>query len=255
MRSKTPLGMDCAQELRVKTGMIIAPVIANPQDLKARIAKEYSSLEARAEGRAGTANAPDIGRDARKSGGAQVKVADLTHQLARETRQAVQPLRDVLVDSRVSDNTLVKLVNKIIIEAHAQGASDIHIESNAGKGDTRIRFRKDGDLEDYLDLPQAYSNALVSRIKIMAELNISEHRHPQDGKIDFAKHGPLSIELRVAIIPTANSLEDAVLRILGGAEPLPLDQVGFPPPLPCSRPRVSWGWPARPGMILAPSGP
>jgi hypothetical protein len=65
----------------------------------------------------------------------------------------------------------------------------------------------------------------------------------------------LSIELRVAIIPTANSLEDAVLRILGGAEPLPLDQVGFPPPLPCSRPRVSWGWPARPGMILAPSGP
>jgi type II secretory ATPase GspE/PulE/Tfp pilus assembly ATPase PilB-like protein len=58
-------------------------------------------------------------------------------------------------------------------------------------------------------------------------LNISEHRHPQDGKIDFAKHGPLSIELRVAIIPTANSLEDVVLRILGGAEPLPLDQVGF----------------------------
>jgi len=222
-----PLGMDCAQELRVKTAMIIAPVIANPLDLKARIAKEYSNFEARAEGRPGTTNAPDIGRDARISGGAQVKVADLTSQLVRETRQAVQPLRDVPVDSRVSDNTLVKLVNKIIIDAHAQGASDIHIESNAGKSDTRIRFRKDGDLEDYLDLPQAYCNALVSRIKIMAELNISEHRHPQDGKIDFAKHGPLSIELRVAIIPTANSLEDVVLRILGGAEPLPLDQVGF----------------------------
>jgi twitching motility protein PilT len=61
----------------------------------------------------------------------------------------------------------------------------------------------------------------------MAELDISEHRHPQDGKIDFGKHGPLSIELRVAIIPTANNLEDVVLRLLGGAEPLPIDQVGF----------------------------
>jgi type II secretory ATPase GspE/PulE/Tfp pilus assembly ATPase PilB-like protein len=220
-----PLSMDCAQELRVKTGMSIVPVIANPQDLKVRIAKEYSSLDARSEGRSGigATNAPD---DVRKSA-AQIKVADLTSQLARETRQAAQPTRDLQSDSRVSDNTLVKLVNKIIIEAHAQGASDIHIESNPGKGDTCIRFRKDGDLEDYLELPQAYSNALVSRIKIMAELNISEHRHPQDGKIDFGRHGPLSIELRVAIIPTANSLEDVVLRILGGAEPLPLDQVGF----------------------------
>jgi type II secretory ATPase GspE/PulE/Tfp pilus assembly ATPase PilB-like protein len=223
-----PLSMECAQDLRVKTGMSIAPVIANPQDLKARIAKEYSSLDARAETRtyAGTAQAPDGVHDPRKSG-TLPKVAELTSQLARETRQAAQPAREHLSDSRVSDNTLVKLVNKIIIEAHAQGASDIHIESNPGKSDTCIRFRKDGELEDYLQLPQGYCNALVSRIKIMAELNIAERRHPQDGKIDFGKHGPLSIELRVAIIPTANSLEDVVLRILGGAEPLPLDQVGF----------------------------
>src|SRR5580698_5702702 len=61
----------------------------------------------------------------------------------------------------------------------------------------------------------------------MAELDISERRHPQDGKIDFGRHGPLSIELRVAIIPTANNLEDVVMRILGGAEPLALEQVGF----------------------------
>jgi type II secretory ATPase GspE/PulE/Tfp pilus assembly ATPase PilB-like protein len=223
-----PLGMGCAQELRVRTSMTIAPVIANPLDIKARIAKEYSSLDARADGRTytGTAHAPDGAQDPRKSG-AQTKVADLTSQLARETRQAAPSARESQSDSRVSDNTLVKLVNKIIIEAHAQGASDIHIESNPGKSDTCIRFRKDGDLEDYLQLPQGYCNALVSRIKVMAELNISERRHPQDGKIDFGKHGPLSIELRVAIIPTANSLEDVVLRILGGAEPLPLDQVGF----------------------------
>lgn len=227
---ENPLAIDFMQDLRVKTGLTIEPVIASPQELKVRIAKEYSNLDGRGEGRAGVGSASDTGRELRGSNATQTKVADLTSQLARETRQSVQPNKDAVVDSRVSDNTLVKLVNKIIIEAHAQGASDIHIESNGEKSDTRIRFRKDGDLEDYLELPQAYSNALVSRIKIMAELNISEHRLPQDGKIDFGKHGSLPIELRVAIIPTANYLEDVVLRILGGAEPLPLDQVGFSDP-------------------------
>ncbi len=232
---ENPLAIDFLQDLRFKTGMTITPVIANPQELKVRIGKEYSNLEGRAsgEGRASLEGRAAEGTVAWVPAGlgthpspAETRVADLTSQLARERQQSVRPNRDVPTDTRVSENTLVKLINKIIIEAHAQGASDIHIESNTGS-DTRIRFRKDGDLEDYLDLPQAYSNALVSRIKIMAELDISEHRHPQDGKIDFGKHGPLSIELRVAIIPTANNLEDVVLRILGGAEPLPLDQVGF----------------------------
>jgi type II secretory ATPase GspE/PulE/Tfp pilus assembly ATPase PilB-like protein len=210
-----PLAIDFAQELRLNAGMTIAPVIASPQDLKARISKEYSNLEGRVvEGRSG----PNT---------STAKVADLTSQLARETQQSGRPNKEATVDARVSENTLVRLVNKIIIEAHAQGASDIHIESNAGNSLTCIRFRKDGELEDYLELPQAYSNALVSRIKVMAELDISEHRKPQDGKIDFGKHGPLSIELRVAIIPTASSLEDVVLRILGGVEPIPLDHVGF----------------------------
>ena len=244
---ENPLAIDFLQDLRFKTGMTITPVIANPQELKVRIGKEYSNLEGRVswegrvncegrasrEGRAGLEGRAAEGTVAWVPAGlgthaspAQTKVADLASQLARETQQSVRPNRDVPTDTRVSENTLVKLINKIIIEAHAQGASDIHIESNPGS-DTRIRFRKDGDLEDYLDLPQAYSNSLVSRLKIMAELDISEHRHPQDGKIDFGKHGPLSIELRVAIIPTANNLEDVVLRILDGAEPLPLDQLGF----------------------------
>jgi type II secretory ATPase GspE/PulE/Tfp pilus assembly ATPase PilB-like protein len=127
----------------------------------------------------------------------------------------------------VSENTLVKLANKIIFDAHAQGASDIHIENNAGGANTRIRFRMDGDMEDYLELPATYSNALVSRLKVMAGLDISEHRHPQDGKIDFGRHGSLPIELRVAVIPTFNNSEDVVLRILGGVEPLPVEEVGF----------------------------
>jgi type II secretory ATPase GspE/PulE/Tfp pilus assembly ATPase PilB-like protein len=224
-----PLAIDFAQELRLNAGMTIAPVIANPQDLKARIAREYLTLEGRtAEGRSGTGTpaGPESSTTGRHKA-ALTKVADLTSQLARETQQSARANRDATVDPRVSENTLVRLLNKIIVEAHAQGASDIHIEANAGKNVTRIRFRKDGDLEDYLELPHGYSSALVSRIKVMAELDISERRHPQDGKIDFGRHGPLSIELRVAVIPTANNLEDVVMRILGGVEPLPLEQVGF----------------------------
>ena len=227
---ENPLAIDFLQDLRFQTSMTLDPVIADPQELKERISKEYSGHEARvaaANATAGTFGASDTGSALRNSSAVQTKVADLTSQLARETQKSQRPIKDVVVDSRVSENTLVRLVNKIIIEAHAQGASDIHIESNSGTTYTRIRFRKDGILEDYLELPQAYNSSLVSRIKIMAEMDISEHRHPQDGKIDFGKHGPLSIELRVAIIPTANNLEDVVLRLLGGAEPLPLDRVGF----------------------------
>lgn len=224
---ENPLAVDFLQDLRFRAGTSISPVIANPQDLKVRIAREYSSLANRAESVV-TASAAETGTGPHNP--QQTRSADLASQLARESQGSGRASKESVIDSRVSDNTLVKLVNKIIIEAHAQGASDIHIESNPGKSDTRIRLRKDGDLEDYLDLPQAYCNALISRIKIMAELDISEHRHPQDGKIDFGRHGPLPIELRVAIIPTANNLEDAVLRILGGSEPLPLDALGFSDP-------------------------
>jgi type II secretory ATPase GspE/PulE/Tfp pilus assembly ATPase PilB-like protein len=226
---ENPLAIDFLQDLRFQTGLTIDPVIADPQELKERIAKEYSSLVGRlasARASAGVLGPLDAGDTPRGVDAVQTKVGDLTSQLAREEKSQ-RKIKNVIATSRVSENTLVRLVNKIIIEAHAQGASDIHIESNSGESYTRIRFRKDGDLEEYLELPQTYNSSLVSRIKIMAELDISEHRHPQDGKIDFGQHGPLPIELRVAIIPTANNLEDVVMRILGGAEPLPIDQVGF----------------------------
>src|SRR3990172_4933043 len=104
--------------------------------------------------------------------------------------------------SAAADNELVKLVNKIIIDAFNQGASDIHIESYPGKGKTEIRFRKDGSLSPYIEVPASYRNAIVARVKIMCDLDISEKRRPQDGKIKFKTFGPLDIELRVATIPT-----------------------------------------------------
>jgi type II secretory ATPase GspE/PulE/Tfp pilus assembly ATPase PilB-like protein len=129
--------------------------------------------------------------------------------------------------SAAADNELVKLVNKVIIDAYHQGASDIHIEPYPGKSKTEIRFRKDGALGPYIEVPASYRNAIVARLKIMCDLDISEKRRPQDGKIKFKKFGPLDIELRVATIPTAGGVEDIVMRILAAGEPIPIDKLGL----------------------------
>src|ERR1041384_1794269 len=128
-----------------------------------------------------------------------------------------------------ADNELVKLVNKIIVDAYNQGASDIHVEPYPGKAKTEVRFRKDGNLAPYIEVPASYRAAIAARIKIMCDLDISEKRKPQDGKIKFKKFGPLDIELRVATIPTAGGVEDIVMRILAAGEPIPLDKMGFSP--------------------------
>ncbi len=140
-------------------------------------------------------------------------------------------IREVLAQKlgKETDNTLVKLVNKIVLDAKDQGASDIHIEPRPGKENTRIRFRRDGILYDYLEVPSRFRSALISRVKIMANLDISERRRAQDGKIDFKRFGPARIELRVATIPTNNNLESVVLRILTSTKPLPLDKLQLAP--------------------------
>ena len=129
--------------------------------------------------------------------------------------------------SAASDNELVKLVNRIIVDAYKMGVSDIHIEPYPGKAKTEIRFRRDGSLMPYIEIPSSYRNSLITRIKIMCDLDISEKRKPQDGKIKFKKFGPLDIELRVATIPSAGGMEDVVMRILAAGEPIPLDSMGF----------------------------
>jgi type II secretory ATPase GspE/PulE/Tfp pilus assembly ATPase PilB-like protein len=131
------------------------------------------------------------------------------------------------VASAANDNEVVKLVNKVIIDAYQQGASDIHVEPYPGKAKTEIRFRKDGVLMPYISVPGTYRNAIAARLKIMCDLDISERRKPQDGKIKFKKFGPLDIELRVATIPTQGGVEDIVMRILAGGEPIPLDKLGL----------------------------
>ena len=125
------------------------------------------------------------------------------------------------------DSAVVQLVNKIILDAHARDASDIHIEPYPGKQNTRVRIRVDGNCTLYQTIPFSYKSAVVSRIKIMSDLDIAERRKPQDGKIKFMKYGGKDIELRVATVPTQGGLEDIVMRILAAGEPIPLDKMGF----------------------------
>jgi len=138
-------------------------------------------------------------------------------------------MNDDSLESAAADNELVKFVNKVIIDAYNQKVSDIHIEPMPGKFKTGIRFRIDGTLQPYVEVPAHFRQAMVTRLKIMCDLDISERRKPQDGKIKFKKYGPLDIELRVATIPSAGGVEDVVMRILAAGEPIPLDKLGLTP--------------------------
>ncbi|WP_395699861.1 GspE/PulE family protein [Aquabacterium sp.] len=147
-----------------------------------------------------------------------------------ELQLAGEPARDDGPVIEQSDNSLVRLINTMILEAQQAGVSDIHIECPPAPEKVRIRFRRDGRLKPYLELPPGYRTALVARLKIMCDLDISERRKPQDGKISFGRFMQgQTLELRVATIPTANNHEDVVLRLLASARALPLDDMGLAP--------------------------
>ena len=128
-----------------------------------------------------------------------------------------------------SDSAIMQLVNKIINDAYTRRTSDIHIEPNVGKKNVEVRFRVDGDCALYQTVPYSYRAALVSRIKIMSNLDITIKRIPQDGKIKFKRSAGDEIELRVATIPTQGGVEDVVMRILAKGETLPLEAMGMLP--------------------------
>jgi type II secretory ATPase GspE/PulE/Tfp pilus assembly ATPase PilB-like protein/putative methionine-R-sulfoxide reductase with GAF domain len=126
-----------------------------------------------------------------------------------------------------SDSMIMQLVNKIINDAYKRRASDIHVEPNVGKKNVEIRYRIDGDCALYQTVPYSYRAAVVSRIKIMSNLDITVKRIPQDGKIKFKRPTGEGIELRVATIPTQGGVEDVVMRILAKGETLPLEAMGM----------------------------
>ncbi|HEX6828281.1 MAG TPA: ATPase, T2SS/T4P/T4SS family, partial [Burkholderiales bacterium] len=156
--------------------------------------------------------------------GDSTSIDDLLSKIGEDEEEGGVTQEDI---SAAADNELVKLVNKVIVDAFHMGASDIHIEPYPGKEKTVIRVRRDGSLMNYIEVPASYRNPLVTRLKIMCDLDISERRKPQDGKIKFKKFGPLDIELRVATLPTQGGVEDVVMRILAAGEPIPLEKLGL----------------------------
>jgi type II secretory ATPase GspE/PulE/Tfp pilus assembly ATPase PilB-like protein len=152
-------------------------------------------------------------------------VSDILGELVNDAQEAAAEDAGGGLDE--NDNAIVRLANQIIADAYRQGASDIHVEPYGDKRETLVRFRVDGDCFEYMKIPQSYRRAIVSRLKIMASLDIAERRKPQDGKIKFKLSDSKDIELRVATIPTAGYNEDVVMRLLAASEPLPLDKMGF----------------------------
>ncbi len=125
-----------------------------------------------------------------------------------------------------NDSSIVRFANRMILDAYKRGASDIHIEPRGSRKETLIRFRLDGGCIEYERVPSLFRAALVARLKIMAQLDISERRKPQDGKIKF-QAGEREVELRVATVPTAGANEDVVMRILASNMPICLESLGM----------------------------
>jgi type II secretory ATPase GspE/PulE/Tfp pilus assembly ATPase PilB-like protein len=205
-----PLAVDAIDAVRVAARRRVDEVLVMPTQLRRHIVEHLARLDAK------QARASAEQFDALLT---TLKVEDIRAESEEEEE------RDGLI-SREDEGGIVKLVNQVIIDAYRRGASDIHIEPN-GKDDVLlIRFRVDGECTPYQAVPGTYRNQIVARVKIMAALDISERRKPQDGKIRF-RVGDRMIELRVAILPTVNGNEDVVLRVLASAKPLPLERLGL----------------------------
>ncbi len=128
-----------------------------------------------------------------------------------------------------NDSAIVRLTNQVIAEADRLGASDIHIEPYEDCHDMVVRLRIDGTCSTFMRIPAIYRRAIVSRIKVMANLDIAERRKPQDGKIRYRLTKDREVELRVATLPTSGQEEDVVLRLLTAKQPMPLDAMEFTP--------------------------
>jgi general secretion pathway protein E len=137
--------------------------------------------------------------------------------------QALSETQDLLESN--DDAPVIRLINGLLIEAIKENASDIHIESFENR--FQVRFRVDGVLREIIAPPRALAPRLVSRIKVMAKLDIAEKRLPQDGRISRA-FGGRKVDVRVSTIPTGQHQERVVMRILDKqADKLDLEQLGI----------------------------
>ena len=215
-----PARAKALDEVEFAVGGKVIPVLALAGTLSEGLERSYQKLgnEAR-QSRAG-----------QDKPGADADPSDSSTLLASLEQSSGDNLLNEQGVIEQSDNSLVRLINTMILEAQAQGVSDIHVETQPGQQKVLIRFRRDGVLKPYMQLPHTYRSAMLARIKVMCDLDISERRKPQDGKIAMGKFVNGSrLELRVATIPTYGGLEDAVLRLLSSSKLMPLDDIGMSP--------------------------
>lgn len=202
---ENPMDWQVTDALSFNINKYVEPVMASPEDINWALQFYYSS--------------EDI----------ESTIADFDGEVEGEDDDDSydETLFSAAETAQVTDNVVVRIVNKIIEDAHRQKVSDIHIEPGMGKQKVVVRFRKDGVLATYYKFPTKYRAVFVSRIKVMAHLDISNKNKPQDGKINFRHFAPIDVELRVATIPTAGGIEDVVIRLLSGGKCMPVNAIGL----------------------------
>lgn len=198
-----PTDPEIGDTLRFHTNRKIELVVATSVQIDAAIDRLYSNL-------------PD-----RDPGGVKNILNELS-EIEVETYEEASSENEL----PESDSQIINLVNQILIDGYNKEASDIHVEPGLERHPTRIRYRIDGVCHLVHQIPAAYQNAFLSRLKILANLDIAERRKPQSGKI-MLKFNRRKIEFRVEITPTVGGQEDAVLRLLAASKPLPLKDMGF----------------------------
>jgi type IV pilus assembly protein PilB len=187
-----PANVYALDDIRAITNREVQPVVATASDIEQAIRK-YSNMEG---------------------------------QLEETMKEAAEGLEDddIQVDDALEEAPIVKLVQAIMTQAVGDRASDVHIEPN--ERDVRVRFRVDGVLHEVMHSPKNIQNGFISRIKVMADLNIAEKRVPQDGRFSM-KVGGRALDLRVATLPTVWG-EKVVIRVLDKSQALfKLEDLGF----------------------------
>jgi type II secretory ATPase GspE/PulE/Tfp pilus assembly ATPase PilB-like protein/DNA-binding response OmpR family regulator len=203
-----PSDQEMLKNLRFITGMQIEPVLVDLNALESKIAAIY-----------GTGGDEDSFQDI----ATVIETSDPldTIEIVIEEEDDI-PINELLMATQ--EPPAIRLVNAIILEGIRHDASDIHIQPHAKN--VIVRYRIDGILLDKIQIPLDLHKQLVSRIKIMAELDIAERRHPQDGRITVKS--PLKIvDLRLSTLPTMNG-EKIVMRLLDrNASIHTIDELGF----------------------------
>ena len=208
-----PQDLQIVDELRFKTGMEIDPHLGFRREIESALDRHF-----------GPAQLASLG--AGKSAGADEAAIEFISSSAQQRN--VEAMREMQAELSQKSRTTpaVRVVASMIKAAAVRRASDIHIEPHMT--DTAIRLRIDGVLRDYQRVPRALQNSVVSRVKILSDMDIAERRNPQDGRF-LVKMADRRIDLRVSTLPTQYG-EKVVMRLLeSDAARQDLAQLGFPP--------------------------